>query len=241
MDREKLLENFIQGRLTEKDQQEFDRLLTTDEVFRTEVNFHSNLKSVTQAEDDDNFRALLADFEAEAGLEKSSIPRIPTKWLVAASVILLIGISYFFMIDQNLTSQELFIKNFEPYPNVVHPIVRGKEGIDTKTVAFRAYQTGDYETSAELFEELYTVTEESPYLFYQANSLIQLNKAKEAIPLLQNHLKAGDDLSDKTNWYLAMAYLQIDDKENAIKMLESVLRNGKFKAEEAKDILDALE
>jgi predicted Zn-dependent protease len=145
------------------------------------------------------------------------------------------------MIDQNLSSEELFIKNFEPYPNVVHPIVRGEEGMDTKTEAFRAYQNGDYESSAELFGQLYPATQESSYLFYQANALIQVNKAREAIPLLQEHLKASDGLADKTNWYLAMAYLQIDDEINARKMLETVLRNGKFKVEEAKEILDALD
>lgn len=240
MERETLLEKYIQGELTEKEWREFDALLKEDSDFKSDVDFHTDLKRVAEAEDDDYFKEMLSDFEAQARTENSIKKRFPTKWLVAASIALIAGLAYFFTVDSSASTQDLFVSNFEPYRNVVHPIVRGEEGQTKKTNAFAAYQTGDYETALPLLDELYTNTKEPYYLFYRANALIELNRAKEAVPLLQQHLKTNDTLVKNSPWYLAMAYLQLDDKENAIKMLQEVIKNGKYKVEEAQKLLDAL-
>ncbi len=241
MEREMLLEKYIQGELTEKELLEFDALLNSDADFKGEVEFHTDLKRVAEAEDDDDFREILSDFEAEARTEKPIERRFPTKWLVAASIALLAGLTYFFTMDLSVSTQDLYAQNFEPYRNVVHPVVRGEDAQDKKTKAFAAYQIGKYEEALPLFTELYT-TEKTPYyLFYRANALIQLNRAAEAVPLLQEHLKTNDTLIKNSPWYLAMAYLQLDDKENAKKMLQEVVKNGAYKVDEAQKLLDALE
>lgn len=261
MNKEMLLEKFIQRKLTEGEQKEFDRLYIADESFKTEVDFHTNISRVAEAEDDDTFREMLSSFESEALLEtasdanfsdtpsdfemeakseKTTVKRLPTKWLVAASIALIAGLSYFLIPDSATSPQELFAQNFEPYPNVVHPIVRGQEGPEPNTKAFLAYQNGEYASAISLFTQLYTESEEPIYLFYQANALLQLNKARAAIPLLQNHLKTNDTLTEKTGWYLAMAYLQVGDSENAQKMLQTVVDDGVFKVEEANKLLKSL-
>ncbi len=241
MERETLLEKYLQGELSPTERSEFDALLNSDANFKGEVQFHNDLKSVTEAEDDDQFREMLSDFESEARMEKPSVKRFPVKWLVAASILLVVGLTYFFTVDHSVSTQELFVINFEPYRNVVHPLTRGEDATDTKTEAFSAYQTKDYETAQFLFTELYTDTQEPYYLFYRANALIELNRAEEAVPLLQEHLDTEDSLVKNSRWYLAMAYLQLDDTDNAKRMLREVVRNGAYKAEEAQKLLDALE
>lgn len=241
MEREAWLEKYLQGELTEKERPEFDALLKNDADFKAEVEFHSDLKRVTEAEDDEQFKEMLSDFESEARMERPSVKRFPRKWLVAASIVLLIGLTYFFAVDYSASTQDLFVNNFEPYRNVVHPVTRGEEGQNKKTNAFVAYQTGDYETALPIMAELYANTKEPYYLFYRANALIELNRAKEAVPLLQEHLRTGDSLTKNSEWYLVMAYLQLDDKKNAKKMLQEVVKNGAYKVEEAQKLLDALE
>lgn len=241
MERETFLEKYIQGELTEKERQEFDALVKDDADFRREVEFHTNLKKVTESEDDDNFRTMLTDFESEARMEKSSTKKIPVKWLAAASIVLLAGLAYFFTIDNSTSTEELFAQNFVPYRNVVHPIVRGSNDQGQKTKAFSAYQKGDYKNALNLLTELYKTEKEPYYLFYRANALIQLNRASEAIPLLQQHLDAKDSLAEKSRWYLAMAYLQMNEKENSIKMLNEVVNDDKFNVEEAKRLLQDLD
>lgn len=241
MEREMLLEKYIQGELTEIEFQEFDALLKSDAGFKEEVEFHMDLKRVAEEEDDDAFKEIMSDFESEARNENSIKKRFPIKWLVAASIALTAGLAYFFTMDFPASTQDLFVSNFEPYRNVVHPIVRGEEGQTKKTSAFIAYQTGDYKTALPILDELYTDTKEPYYLFYRANALIELNRAKEAVPLLQEHLRTNDTLVKNSHWYLAMAYLQLDDKENAKEMLQEVVKNGAYKVDEAQKLLDALE
>lgn len=262
MDREKMLEKFMEGRLTEAEQKEFDRLYDVDLNFKTEVDFLTNISKVAEAEDDDAFREMLTSFEAEALLtakrddkvndappdneieaksKKTGVKRFPTRWLVAASIALIAGLTYIFMPASPTSNQDLFNQNFQPYPNVVHPIVRGEEGQISKTKAFAAYQNGEYSSAIALFAELYAASKEPDYLFYQANALLQLKKGKEAIPLLQNHLMTADSLTEKSDWYLAMAYLQVDDTNNAKKMLQSVVDDGVFKVQEAKKLLKSLQ
>ena len=130
---------------------------------------------------------------------------------------------------------------FEPYRNVVAPIERGSSQQDEKTQAFIAYEIGEYQTAVDLFSKLYTNTKDSYYLFYEANAQLKLNKADDAIPLLLEHLRTTDTLSDKTHWYLALAYLKIDDYGNAAKSLKKVIDEGKFQIKEAKELLKKID
>lgn len=240
MDREELIEKYVQGRLTETEQVEFNWLLKSEDDFKEYVEFHQKLKKVTEAEDDAHFRKLLAEFEEEAIGQQSKVGTLPAKWLVAASIALLLTLGYIFVFNQTQSTQELFNEYFQPYPNVTHPIVRNSGEASTKNDAFSAYDNEDYEKASTTFSELYSETGESYYLFYKANALIQLNRAKEAIPVLKEHLNFDDKLNDKTHWYLAMAYLQIDDTENAKIMLQKVVDGNELNAKTAKKLLKSL-
>ncbi|WP_186435531.1 tetratricopeptide repeat protein [Maribacter sp. MAR_2009_72] len=248
MERENLLEKYLRDKLTETEWQTFDALLKSDPDFKEEVEFHTGVKRAVTAEEDENFRNILSDFESEyrntvpktVPLQPSKRVKLPMKWMVAASVTLLAGIAYFFSANQAADPQDLFVANFKPYRNVTHPITRGEETTDAKTKAFLAYSKGDYKEAIPLFDELYASDKEAYYLFYMANALIQLNRAGEAIPLLQEHLKTQDALTNKSNWYLAMAYLQLRDTKKAGEALKKVLAAKGYKAEEARQLLDAL-
>lgn len=240
MDREKLIEKYIQGHLTSAEQVEFDALLDSDPNFKSEVEFHKNLKRVTEAEDDDDFRATMKDFESEIATEKIKIRTLPTQWLVAASIAVLLALSYLFIFNQTLTPQELFNKNFTPFENIMAPNIRSGAENSPEKVAFEAYEMADFEKAAQMFHELYKESGESYFLFYGANALLELDRGAEAIPLLQEHLKYKDKLSNRTPWYLAMAYLQTADVDNALIMLQKTIDGNEFKVAEAKKLLKSL-
>ena len=241
MNRETLFEKYLQGQLTEKEQQEFETLLRNDLDFKEEVEFQTDVKRAVASQEEKEFIEILSDFELENEKKKYSIKSTRIKWLVAASILFICGITYFFTANQESSSQDLFVQNFKPYRNVVNPIVRGEDTQSIENKAFSAYQTGDYEDAIFLFTKLYISDEQSYFLFYKANALIQLNRAEEAIPLLQQYAKTLDSLSDKSFWYLAMAYLQLDDKENAKKMLNLNIEKNKYKVKEAKKLLKKLD
>lgn len=261
MERDVLIEKYIQGRLAEEELELFNELMKTDPAFQDDVSFHSDLKKVTEAEDDESFRTMLSEFEEKAEIETDGdrlkeipsdhpsesesgepiVRRLPTKWLVAASIVVLVGLGYFFTVLNQPTTQEMFEQNFIPYRNVVHSIERNSQEEDLKTKAFVAYSKGEYELSIDLFSLLYTNEQESYYLFYKANALISQNRSMEAIPLLKEYLETAGEFKDESKWYLALAYLQLGDEENAKELLEELMSSGTYKVEEAQELLNDLE
>jgi len=242
MQKELLKEKYILGTLTESERIAFNNLLETDATFKKEISFEENMAKVAEVNHDKEFKELMSGFEEE--VLQSTIPedgQSMYKWLaIAASIVIIFGLSYAFWPQQS--NLELFEENFTPYRNVTHTIIRSESGIaDAKSKAFSAYELGKYESALNQFSDLYNVKQESYYLFYQANALLQLNRAKEAIPLLKKHLESSDSLSNKTHWFLAMAYLQIDDTNSAIKALRSIVQKTGFKQKEAERLLEKLQ
>ncbi|MGK0414377.1 MAG: hypothetical protein ACJA1B_002601 [Polaribacter sp.] len=237
---EDLIEKYILNRLSSEEVLLVENLLKTDADFNKELNFQSNLKKAIIKEDDDDFKILVSKLESKAKFKDSIPRRAYVKWLAAASVILLVGLSYFLTLPQKISTDDLFVSYFEPYRNVVQPMQRGNEQQDEKTLAFLAYEKGEYNTAISLFSDLYSTTKEPYYLFYKANALLKLEKANEALPLLLEHLKTTDSLSEKTTWYLALAYLKLNDKASAKGALEKVISDDNFKTAEARKLLKEL-
>ncbi|WP_430905622.1 tetratricopeptide repeat protein [Maribacter sp. 2-571] len=248
MDKETLLVKYLQDKLAPAELSVFKEMLDTDAEFKKEVEFQTDVKRAIVANEDDDFMEMLSEFEAEARAKERVKPipktqknsRLPIQWLVAASLLVLLGLSYWFFQDNTADTTDLFAQNFVPYRNVTHPVTRGDAMVDSKTQAFSAYGKGDFNKAISLFTQLYASDKEPYYLFYKANALIQINKASEAVPLLKEHLKTKDALSDKSNWYLAMAYLQLKDADKAKAALQRVVETKAYKAEDAKRLLDAL-
>lgn len=234
-----LIEKYIQNSLSSDEKLAFDELLKNDIDFKKEVDFHSNLKMVVKHEDNSNFKSFISDLESNTTQKVTRKPFY--KWFAAASIIFVLGFSYFFFPKQEVSTNTLFASYFEPYRNVVAPIVRGDNQQDEKTLAFIAYEKGEYKTAVILFSKLYLSTKEPYYLFYKANALLKLEKAKEAIPLLLDHLKTKDTLTQKTNWYLALAYLKIKDKMKAKELLKKVIATNAYHNKEAKELLKKID
>ncbi len=259
MDKKVLIEKYMKGILSEEERLDFDTLLATDEEFKAEVEMKEeiesrDLKRAIEEHHDQTFREMLGEFEEEIRQDaqeteeeenRKVIPisgkkkRFDRKWLAAASVIILLGIGIFYNLNRPVTTEELFLSNFEPYPNVVFPIERGSSESDVKTIAFSAYEREDYEAAIAGFDSLYSETGEAHYLFYKANALIALHRSDEAIPLLIQYSESGDQLSEKSGWYLAMAYLDNGDREMAGKVIDSLIANEIYMGNEATDLMSS--
>ncbi len=239
MDKDQLITKFLTQSLSKEEQLRFDALLLEDPSFKTEVKLLQDLNKVAEAEDDVMAREMVAGFEAEHhGKKMASIAKI---WWVAASLALVVSITYFATRQGAPDTQILYTENFEPYRNVVHPITRTTQQKDLKTQAFAHYEKGEYKEALELFEKLYEITNTPHFLFYKANALLQLNRPREAIVALQAHLKTKDTLTQKSHWYLAMAYLKLDDVVNAKRSLERVVAQNKYNVKKANVLLKTLD
>ncbi|WP_456441708.1 tetratricopeptide repeat protein [Psychroserpens sp.] len=237
MDKKELIVKHFTQKLSQEEQKEFDLLMASDSNFAKEVAFQKDLKTAIKKEEQDILKKQLQDFEAE----KNSAFNYKN-WLVAASVVVLLGMSSFWYFNNSIDPQELYVENFEPYRNVVQPIVRGETKTDLKTKAFTAYETKNYTDALQYFNELLKENPDETIAFYKANVLLKLNKTGEAMAILKKNLII-DSLNAKNNWYLALAYLKITDIKNAKKHLKIVNSNplSDYKNEEAKKVLKQLE
>ncbi|WP_422860555.1 hypothetical protein ACOKFD_06880 [Flagellimonas sp. S174] len=239
LDNDQLIAKFLTKTLSKEEQLHFDTLLSEDPSFRDEVALLQDLQKVAEAEDDTMAKEMVGAFEAEHRNKKAGSPL--KIWWVAASLALLFSIGYFAAQQGPPDTQTLFAENFEPYRNVVHPITRATQQEELTSRAFTHYEKGEYSEALELFQKLYETTNTPHYLFYQANALLQLNRPKEAIVALEAHLKTKDTLTQKSHWYLAMAYLKLDDVVNAKKNLEKVLLDNTYNVKKAKNLLRTLD
>ena len=194
MKKEELIEKYIQDSLSKEEKAEFDKRIDQDPGFEKEVAFHTDLKTVIANEDCAEFRSLIEDYEARGpSVFTKKFPSI--NWLVAASVVVIFGLFYFFNYSGSQSTDQLFEAYFEPYRNIIVPIERRSNKQDEKTRAFALYENGEYLKATELFSDLYKDSNEPYYLFYEANALLKLDKADKAIPLLLDHLDSNDSLA----------------------------------------------
>ena len=235
---ETLLKKHLKKRMTEAEKTAFDALIKDEITFKNEVALVQDLYQVFELNAETELRELLVEFEmAYKPYKKSS----RVLWYLAASVIALLGMAYFFTIIQPASAENLYADYFTPYKNVVHPVIEGVQVLDQKTKAFSTYENRDYREATARFEALYNQTGDSYYLFYQANALMADNKVEEAVLVLNRHLETNDVLQKKTFWYLALAYLKLKNMDEATAYLNKVVKVEGYNYKKAQKLLKTLE
>ena len=236
---EELIEKYFSGVLTQGEQQMFDSLYQKDIEFRKEVDFLKDVKKVSENTDTITFRNTLKGFENETAYNRNGLIKTYWKPISAIAAILIIALSISFLIDSKVDHLYLFESYFEPSKNVTSPIVRNNNDDDLKNEAFFVYNKGNYEKASGLFSKLFQETNNSEFLFYQGNSLLAQGNSQQAIEVFNEHLKHNDQLSNRTYWYLALAYLNTNELKLAKKELEAYIASGDvYKSEEAKSLLE---
>lgn len=243
MSTDELIEQYFSNRLSEKERLEFDQFYETDKDFRDEVDFLKSLKAISEDVDSKNFKVTLQGFEKEHQSTKTtSINKSWLKPLSALAAVLIIALIINFGLNRSLDEAELFEYYFEPSKNVTQPIVRSDNDKNILDDAFIAYNDADYKAAILLFEKVYQTSKQSELFFYEGNALLALGKPEESIKKFKEHLLFSDVLTNRSHWYLALAYLRTKDLGNAKLQLNALLNSGeKFKKEEATSILKKLE
>lgn len=216
-----LLDKYFGNSLSPKEQLLFNELLQNDESFKTEFLFQKDLKKAISLNKQEILKKTLQNFEKDIK-PKPPIFFLTKKWLVAASIVLFVGLSSALIkISFYPSTERLYSQNFEPYRNIVQPIVRGEISNSIEYSAFLAYENQDYHKAINLFNSI--DNQNSAYVpFYKAMCYLSLNKTNEAIDLLESlisnsYLENPDKkLSFKAEWYLGLAYLKSGNKEKAI-------------------------
>ena len=239
---EALIVKYFSRTISKDELLEFENLYKTDSEFKLEVDFLKNVKSVSEKEDDEQFKKQLAFYEEEYN-ENQKKEKI--KWFkpltVAAAVVFMV-LSITFLWNNTKSNEELFADYFEPSKNVSAPIVRSEVDESIANNAFIAYAEGNYKDALPLFEKAFSTSNNSELLFYEGNSHLAIGDTEKAIEKFNKHITFSDTLTNRSHWYLALAYLKMEQNEKAKTELKVFIdSNESFKKVEAKSLLEKLE
>ncbi|HZW76919.1 MAG TPA: CDC27 family protein [Flavobacteriaceae bacterium] len=234
MDKETLINKYFEQHLTAEEKTTFFHLMETDAEFASEVKFQEDLKKAITLESRDALKKQLRQ------IEENRRPSSKRQWIyIAATIALVIGLATLFFTSQP-SNEQLFASYYEPFPNVVEPIVRNSGNSSMKTDAFFAYENQKYEEAAALFDRLIAETGEDYAFFYGAVSHLSNNEASNAINLLSSH-EFHSDFKDKAPWFLALAYLRANKNDEAKLILQDIIESKKFNSHQAQTLLDVLQ
>ena len=242
-----LIDRYFENSLSPKEQKLFNDLLQNNLEFMKEFQFQKDLKKIISLKQQEDLKSTLVEIESRSQ-KNSKLMLVPKKWLVAASFLILTSLGIWGLQNTYFPSNEaIYADYFEPSRNTIQPIVRGENLNTIEYRAFVAYESQNYHKAINLFNSV-----ESPdavYIrFYKGISYLAIDKPQEAIELLkpiskQNKLDGKEkDFNKKAQWYLALAYIKINDEQNAITELGKIVNDPteNMRKEAAKEVLGFL-
>lgn len=238
---EKYLAEELQGEALKK----FEAQLQTDEQLNEELTLHRQLADTLKGEKVHELRNVLKDvdknWEDSSKKDSAKIVNFNFKRVLAiAATIALFVISYQWFSNQELSSEEIYATHFEPYPMLLNQRSIDETTTDSEIYnnAISFYAKGENADALAAFDKLLDSQPDNiTFQFYKANIHLSSMDATSAIPIFQKILTSENpNFIEQTRWYLALAHLQNDDKENA-KVLLQEIKEGQFKFGKAKSIL----
>ena len=222
-----LIEGYFENSLNAKQRIEFNELIQTDEEFKKEFLFQKDLKRVIRQHQNEELKETLVQFESK--LKRNfQFGMLPSKWLVAASLTLILSFGSWAVKNYVFPSNErIFETYYEPYRNTVLPIVRGEEVNTIEYRAFLAYESGEYHKAINLFNSVGN-QDEKYVRFYKAMCYLSVDKTQEAIetllPLSEDSDGSIEDLEwrQKAEWYLALAHVKENKDREALHYLNKL-------------------
>jgi len=148
---------------------------------------------------------------------ESAATRILHYWKpLAAAAGILLTLTFLFLFNRSESPEELFTRNFEPYPNVFEPTQRGNnQAADKRATAFALYEQKNYEGAAALFNELLSEKKEPEILLLLGNANLVLNHDEEAKNNFLTLIRDFDGLDEQAKWFLSLVYLKSGEREKA--------------------------
>jgi hypothetical protein len=179
------------------------------------------------------------DLNAQKG-RQFSLQRYWKPLAVAASISIIV-VTFIFL-NRPDDPAELYASYFEPYPNIFEPIVRGENDVVSKrSIAFQAYESGNYTQAASLFTELLQEKKEPGMLLLLGNANLMLNNTKEARNNFITLINDFEEYDLQSKWYLGLSYLKEGDLKSAQLIMREVSNSEYSYAGKAKELLKKTE
>ncbi|MEM9823469.1 MAG: hypothetical protein AAF985_20465, partial [Bacteroidota bacterium] len=210
------IERYLNGQMSDAEMERFEQSMGKDAALRNDVQLHRDLAQTLKGDQVHRLRATLKEVDQKwthAPAKKEGKVRLlrPITWLAIAATMALLVVSYFVFQPARPSHQDLFAENFAPYPMVLNQ--RSGTPVDSiLQAAIDAYERGSFVEATQQFQRLQDLDSNNfVYRFYQGLSFLANQEAGKAISILIPLVNGKSKLKEQSQWYLALAYLQIKD------------------------------
>lgn len=242
-----LIENNENGNLSEIERIEFEIRLQEDQELQNLQEDYTLLTEGIKASGRAKLINTMKQWENE-------LPKIITppqgvfnnnRWIMVAASFLIIftaATGWYLLKQKALTGQEVFQAYFEPYTNIADPTFRGENEVDGPLrKAYRLYDSKNYGQSEVELSKLFKQTGEPIHQFYLAMSQMANGKTAEGKKNLQLCLNKLPVLEPQIKWYLALASIKLEEKEEALKWLNQLSKSDTSYAPKADKLLKEIQ
>ena len=250
-DRNQWIEKYLASELDGEELIYFKQQMKEDSAFREEVELQGQLSdSFDGGSKLQDFRDLLkktdASWASDKPVARQASPLKIIRYVGAIAAAVLLGIvAYQFLSPFTAapTATELFATNHSPYTMVLSERSSTQdENAELLNEAMLHYINEQFEEARDDFQTLSGIEPDNiSYQFYTAQAALSIQRAAEAIPILQRLLELEEHpFQEQSRWYLALAYLQEGELEKSQAELKT-LQEGQFKYEAAQALLRRLD
>jgi hypothetical protein len=239
------IEGYIHNELTDIEMVQFEAKLADNKELYSEIELIKNIDKAIQENDVIKLRTNLGNIAVNNLKEKISERSITvrfkplriTKSIVAASLILLLGISS--LLSRYSSEDNIYQKFYTKYETT--GISRSSNAIDDKnlSLALQKYNDKDYESALCLLQEVISRDQNNIVgHFYSGVSFQELGKFNNAIKEYEVVVNEKDNLFiEQAEWYIGLCYIQTKEDKKAIKQFKRIANNQGFYQEKALAIL----
>lgn len=221
-----LIDAFYQGTLDPVNAEAFNKRRETDPDFDQKVTDYTRImkeiKAFGEAEFIDKIKSWEADIvTGKETTKEAKVISLRQVWSIAAAIVLIALPLGYILYNSFAVKQDLYVAYFEPYEDMISS--RANE-VNLLDKAMESYNQGLYTEAILTFRRfLETNPDHEGAHTYLAISYLANDDAKAAIDILERHYISDTGLyRELTDWYLALAYLRIEQKAKATAILKKI-------------------
>ena len=230
MENFELIENYFEGKLSEEEKASVESLLLSNSDFKDEFELYKNIVSGIKEAGKEHLKNKLkeADIELDSAsivIERGEGNSYLKIFAVAASVVLIIGVSIFYFFIKSPDYSALAIKFYEPEKGL--PVEMGITNNPMDEV-MNDFKKGDFSGAKGKLEKISAVNANDTISYFLGVVSYELKDYKEAIADFKR-VNATSNYSDKSQYRLALSYLSTLNKKDALIVINVALQNRENK------------
>ena len=227
MNLQELIDDYLEGKLSPKDQKLFEDLIADNPAYKIELERQEKGKAALEL------------------VEKRShrLPPNLRSWLfsgIIAFFLVLAGYLLWVTLAMN-PGEKLYAKYYETSPREAQTNAPNGNASGPLSEAFKAYDDRDFKKAAALFEQVESHNYSDYIRLYYGICQLELGRPEKAIPLF-SRIAVGSNTASKevASWYEALGYFKLNMLEQGKKPLKITAEKPNPFQDEAKKILETL-